>query len=62
MIHKLIISIFNKEELMISGRSLLLNQFTKRGDNTVAIMVGYHCFQLHTKCCPITFSQGKVHT
>jgi hypothetical protein len=43
-IHKLIKSIWNKEELSISGGSLLLFQFTKGGIKlTVIIIVGYHC-------------------
>jgi hypothetical protein len=29
---------------------------------TVVIIVGYHCYQLHTKFYPIFFSQGEVHT
>jgi hypothetical protein len=48
-IHKLINSILINKP--ISGRSLLLYQFTRRVIKlTVAIIVGYHCYQLHTKC------------
>jgi hypothetical protein len=44
---------------LISGRSLLLNQFTKRVTKlTVIIIMGYHHYQFHTKCCQIPFSQG----
>jgi hypothetical protein len=50
-IHKLINFIWNKEELPISGRSLVLYQFTKWVTKlTVIIIVGYHCYQHHTKC------------
>jgi hypothetical protein len=35
----------------ISGRSLLLHQFTKKVIKvSVIIIIGYHCYQLHTKC------------
>jgi hypothetical protein len=56
-IHKLINYIWNKEELpdrwknfLINGSSLILYQFTNRVIKlTVVIIVGYHCYQLHTK-------------
>jgi hypothetical protein len=55
-IHKLSNSIWNKEELPISGWSLLLYQFTKRVTKlTAIIVVGYHCYQLYTKCYGISF-------
>jgi hypothetical protein len=39
---------------LISGRSLLLYQFTRRAIKlTVVIIVGYHCYQLHTKYCDV---------
>jgi hypothetical protein len=39
-----------KKSCLISGRSLLLYQFTKRVINlTVIIIEGYHYYQLHTK-------------
>jgi hypothetical protein len=51
-IHKLI-------NCLISGRSLLLYQFTKRVIKlTVIIIVGYNCYQLHTKFYRIFFSQS----
>jgi hypothetical protein len=57
---KFIIYIWNKEELnLMSGRSLLLYQFTRRAIKlTVVIIFGYHCYQLRTKFYPISFSQG----
>jgi hypothetical protein len=58
-IHKFINSIWNKEDLPDQGRSLLLYQFTRRGIKlTVVLIGGYNCYQLHTKFCPISFSQG----
>jgi hypothetical protein len=58
-IHKLINSVWNKEELLISERSLLLYMFTKKVIKlTVIITIGYHCYQLHIKFYPISFSQG----
>jgi hypothetical protein len=57
--HKLINYVWNNEELPDPKRSLLLYQFTKRAIKlTVVIIVGYHCYQLHTKCYQISFSQG----
>jgi hypothetical protein len=42
-----------------SGRGLLLYQFTKRVTKlTVIIIMGYHCYQFHTKCWRTSFSQG----
>jgi hypothetical protein len=41
-IHKVINSIWNKEELPDQGKE--------------TIIVGYHCYQLHTKSCRISFS------
>jgi hypothetical protein len=59
VIHKLFNYVWNKEELLISGRSLLLYTFTKKGDKlTVIITIGYHCYELHIKLYPISFSQG----
>jgi hypothetical protein len=50
-IHKLINSIWNKEELP--------DQFTRRVIKlTVVIIVGYHCYQRRTKFYPIFFSKG----
>jgi hypothetical protein len=48
-----------RKNCLISGRSLLLYQFTKKVIKlTVAIVMGYHCYQLHTEFYPIYFSQG----
>jgi hypothetical protein len=51
VILKLINSVLNKEELPDQWNSLLLYQFTKRvTELAVIITVGYHYYQLHTKC------------
>jgi hypothetical protein len=45
--------------IMISGRSLLSYQFTNRvTELTVVVIVGHHCYQLHTKLYRIFFFQG----
>jgi hypothetical protein len=50
---------FNNTNCLISGGSLLLYQFTRRTIKlTVVIIVEYHCYQLHTKFYPLSFSQG----
>jgi hypothetical protein len=39
-----------RKNSLISGRSLLLYQFTRRAIKlNIVIIVGYHCHQLHTK-------------
>jgi hypothetical protein len=39
------------KNFLISGRSLLLYQFTNRViELAVVFIMGYHCYQLHTKC------------
>jgi hypothetical protein len=49
-IHKLVSSISIRKHCLISGRSVLLYQFTKRVTKlTVIIIVGYHCYQHRTK-------------
>jgi hypothetical protein len=45
---------------LISGRSLLFYRFIRTIKLTVVIIVGYHCYQYHTKCYPISFSHGEV--
>jgi hypothetical protein len=62
-IHELINSIWNKEELPISGRNILLYQFTRRVTKLTVVIIGvYHCYQLHTKYYPIFFPQiGRAH-
>jgi hypothetical protein len=58
-IHKLINSVWNKEELLDQWKGLLLYQFAKRVIKlTVIIIVEYHYYQLHTKFYEISFSQG----
>jgi hypothetical protein len=59
-IHKLINSVWSKEELPDQWKlCILLYQFTRRAIKpTVIIIVVYHCYQLHTKLYPISFSQG----
>jgi hypothetical protein len=48
-----------RKNCLISGKSLLLYQSTKRVTKlTVIIIVGCLCYQLHTKFCRISFSQG----
>jgi hypothetical protein len=50
-IHKLINSVGIRKNCLINGWRQLLYQFTKRVIKlTVIIIVGYHCYQLHTKC------------
>jgi hypothetical protein len=59
-IYKLSLIVFGvRKNCLINGRSLLLYQFTRRVIKlTVVIIKGYHCYQLYTKYCPISFSQG----
>jgi hypothetical protein len=58
-IHKLINSVWNKEELTDQWKeSIILPVHQKVIKLTVIIIVGYHCYQLHTKCCRISSSQG----
>jgi hypothetical protein len=41
---------------------LLLHEFTRRAIKlTVVIVMGYHCYQLHTEFYPVSFSEGYVH-
>jgi hypothetical protein len=47
---------------MPNRSSILLYQFTRKVIKlTVVIIVGYHCYQLHTKLYQISFSQGYRH-
>jgi hypothetical protein len=52
-IHKLINSIWDRKNCLISGRSILL--VIKL---TVVIIVGFNCYQHHTKFYSIYFPQG----
>jgi hypothetical protein len=55
---KLINSIWNIKNCLISARSLLLHQLRRVIKLTVEIIVGYHCYQLFTKLYPIFVSQN----
>jgi hypothetical protein len=57
-IHKLINNIWHKEKLPDQTKESIIVPVHKKGDKTVVIIVGYHCYQLHTKFYPILFSQG----
>jgi hypothetical protein len=58
-IHKLINSVWNKEELPDQSKESIMYQFTKRLMKlTVIIIVGYHCYQLHTKFYQRSSYQG----
>jgi hypothetical protein len=57
-IHELIL-VGIRKNCLISGRSVLMYQFTKKVIKlTVIIIVGYHCYQLHTKFYRISSSKG----
>jgi hypothetical protein len=57
-IHKLIVFGIRKN-CLISGRRLLLYLLTKRVTKlTVIIIIGCHCYQLHTKFYLLSSSQG----
>jgi hypothetical protein len=55
-IHKLIKSIWNKEELPDQWKESIIVPVHKKGDKTECS--NYHCYQLHTKFYPIFFTQG----
>jgi hypothetical protein len=57
-IHKLINSVWDKEELPDQWKESIIVPIHKKGDKTVIIIVGHHCHQLHTKFYQITSSQG----
>jgi hypothetical protein len=58
-IHKLINSVWNKEELPGQWKESIIVPVHKEGDKlTVIIIVGYRYYQLHTKCYRISSSQG----
>jgi hypothetical protein len=51
-IHELINSVWIKEELPDQWKESIIEIFTKRVTKlTVIIIVGYNCYQLHTKFC-----------
>jgi hypothetical protein len=48
-----------RKNSLITGMRLLLYQFTKRVIIlTVVIIMGYHCYQLHTQLYPVSSIQG----
>jgi hypothetical protein len=48
-----------RKKLITCGRSLLLHKFTRRSiEMNVIIIVGCHCYQLHTKFYLISFPQN----
>jgi cytochrome b len=58
-IHKLINSVWNKEELPDQWKESIIVPVHKRVIKlTVIIILGYHCYQLHTKFYRISSSQG----
>jgi hypothetical protein len=57
-IHKLINSIWNMEELLDQWKEPIIVPVHKKVIKlTVIIIMGYYCYQLHTKCYQIS-SQG----
>ena len=58
-IHKLIISIWNKEELPEEWRSQLLYLFIRKVIKQIVVIIGaYHSCQLHKKFCLTSCCQG----
>jgi hypothetical protein len=58
-IHNSLIVFGIRKNFLINGRSPLLYQFTRRATKLIVVIIkGYHCYQLHTKCYPISFFQG----
>ena len=58
-IHKLIFLFGIKRNCLRSGRSRSLYLSIRRGIKQIVITIGaYHFWQLHTKFCPTSFSQG----
>jgi hypothetical protein len=57
-IHKLINSVWNKEELPDQWRNVIVPIHKKVIKLTVMIIVGYHCSKLHTKFYQTPSSQG----
>jgi hypothetical protein len=54
-IHKLINSVWSKEELPDQRKESIIVPIHKKGDKTDC---NNHCYQLHTKFCRISSSQG----
>jgi hypothetical protein len=57
-IHKRITSVWNKEEFPDQENESIIVSIHKNGDETVIFILGYDCYQLHTKCHRIFFSEG----
>jgi hypothetical protein len=58
-IHKLINSVWNKEEMPDQWKEYTIVQFTKRVIKlTVIIIERYHCYQLHTQFYRLSSSLG----
>jgi hypothetical protein len=57
-IHKLINSVWNKEELPDHWKEPILSVHKRVTKLTVIIIMGYHCYQLHTKWYRISSSSG----
>jgi hypothetical protein len=55
VIHKLINSILKKEEMPDQWKDSLIVPIYNNGDKTVIIIVGYHCYQLHTEFYQMSF-------
>jgi hypothetical protein len=55
VIHRLITYIWNKEELPDQWKESVILPVHKKGDKTVIIILGYHCYQLHTTFYGISF-------
>jgi hypothetical protein len=49
VIHKLINSVWNKEELPDQWKESIIVPVHKKGDKTVIIILEYHCHQPHIK-------------
>jgi hypothetical protein len=64
VIHKLINSIWNKEELPDQWKESIIVPIHKKGYKTDCnIIVGYHCYERHTAFYQISISHGKsIHT
>jgi hypothetical protein len=58
VIHKLINCTWNKEEFPDQWKESIIVPVHKKGDEPVIIILGYHCYELHTKLYRISSSQG----
>jgi hypothetical protein len=57
-IYKLVNSIWNKREFPEQWKKYLIVHLYRRVVKMTALIIqGYHCYQLHTKFCPIFVSQ-----